>query len=239
MLRTVLALALAAALASTGAAAAQDVMVNVYRMDGGAFTNALLANTLADRTRAAMSLAARDRSPARPVQAPPNALRFAAAPGGSAVPGLAQTYPAERRAEAATTLRFLLSKFGEIERLYGQPSNDLPTALALFVATNYEAATGAELPQDRGAPLIAQMRSALAADASIARASDAQKQALYEQLAIQGMLNAILKQGLKDRRDPALAARLEATGRNNLRALGLDPSTMRFTAQGLRVETAG
>jgi hypothetical protein len=117
--------------------------------------------------------------------------------------------------------------------MFGQPRNDLPTALALYVATSYEAVTGVEVTPDQARPLIAQMRSLLQDGTGIAGASDAEKQKLYEMFAISGMFSATAALELRQKPDAAASGRLKATGRANLARLGLDPDRMRFGAQGL------
>lgn len=225
---------LAAALLLAGPARAQDGMVNAYLMDGGAFTNALMANSLAARSRAAVARAPSASTSTSPANKP-GSLRFTPSQPGAAADELARTYPAQRRAEAAKTFRLLLARFHEVERLFGQPANDLPTALAFFIATSYEASTGTVLPPDRGRPLIAQLRRTMAADPAFAVAPTAEKQRLYEQLAIVGAMTSALTLGLQDRPDPALAARLKTAGDGYLSALDLDASRMRFTDQGLQL----
>jgi len=219
-------------------ARAQDV-VNVYLMDGGAFNNALNASTIVSRTKALLGDKAAPETgrPTRPaprtLPAPAKALQFISTPGATAIPAMAAAYPAARRDEVSAVFRQLLGKFGGIEQMFGQPRNDLPTALALYVATSYEAVTGVEVKPDQARPLIAQMRTLLQSGTGIAGASDAEKQKLYEMFAITGMFLATAGLELKQKPDPVARARLKASGRANLARLGLDPDRMRFGAQGL------
>lgn len=234
MVRVGAAILIGAGLLAAAPARAQD-MVNVYLMDGGAFNNALNASTIVSRTKALLGNKAEPvpRQPTRPVPAPVKALQFTSRPAATAIPAMAAAYPATKRGEVAGVFRQLLDKFGAIEKMFGQPHNDLPTALALYVATSYEAVTGVEVKPDQARPLIVQMRALLQSGTGIAGASDAEKQKLYEMFAVTGMFTATAGMELKRKPDPAASARLKASGRANLARLGLDPDRMRFGAEGL------
>lgn len=230
--------AIAAALAgmvllSAASARAQDV-VNVYLMDGGAFNNALNASTLASRTQAL--LGDQTQSAARTTNSAPaaiKALRFTSTPNATAIPAMAAAYPADKRGEVTAVFQRLLGKFGQIERMFGQPDHDLPTALSLYVATGYEAVTGTEVTPQQAVPLIAQMRGLLQGEPGIAGASDAEKQRLYEQLAVTGMFTSTATLELKQKPDPVASGRLKASARANLAQLGLDPDRIQFGAHGI------
>jgi hypothetical protein len=238
MVRASMAILIGAGLLAAAPVRAQDI-VNVYLMDGGAFNNALNASTIVSRTRALLGNKA-ERAPTQPtrqapraVPAPASALQFISTPRATAIPAMAAAYPAARRDEVSAVFRQLLGKFGGIEQMFGQPRNDLPTALALYVATSYEAVTGVEVKPDQARPLIAQMRTLLQSGTGIASAPDAEKQKLYEMFAVTGMFLATAGLELKQKPDPVAGARLKASGRANLARLGLDPDRMRFGAQGL------
>lgn len=237
MVRPTMAILIGAALFAAAPARAQD-MVNVYLMDGGAFNNALNANTIVSRTKALlgdrMAPIPEPRTKAPPQTAPVSAktLRFTPTPGATAIPAMAAAHPAGKRDAVSAVFRQLLGKFAGIETMFGQPRNDLPTALALYVATSYEAVTGVEVTPDRARPLIGQMR-ALLQNTSIAGASDAEKQKAYEQFAVTGMFTATASLELKQKPNPVTRERLRTTGRANLAQLGLDADHMRFGPQGL------
>jgi hypothetical protein len=238
MARPTTAFIIGAILLSAAPARAQDV-VNVYLMDGGAFNNALNASTLASRTRALLGDQAKtapDRS-AKPSPGPSTAsakaLRFTSTPGATAIPAMAATYPADKQGEVTSVFKQLLGKFGQIERMFGQPDHDLPTALSLYVATSYEAVTGAEVTPQQARPLIAQMHGLLEGEPGIAGASDVEKQKLYERLAITGMFTSAATLELKQKPDPVVSEKLKASARANLAQLGLDAARIQFGDQGL------
>lgn len=215
-------------------ARAQD-MVNVYLMDGGAFNNALNASTIVSRTKALLGDQAKSPSgrttSASPVSA--KSLRFASTPAATAIPAMAAAYPASKQTEVTSVFQQLLGKFGGIERLFGQPDHDLPTALSLYVATSYEAVTGTQVTPQQARPLIVQMRGLLQGEPGVASASDAEKQKLYEQLAVMGMFTSVATMELKQKPNPVASDRLKAAARSNLAQLGLDPDRIRFGENGL------
>ncbi|MGL5838296.1 MAG: DUF6683 family protein [Sphingorhabdus sp.] len=214
-------------------------MTNVYLMDGGAFTNALMANTLVDRMELVMKAADSDSSAQPPAKAaPPKTARLSFRPvAGIDTPReLAAAYPSAKRAEAEALFRDLLSRFGQVERQFGQPRRDLPTAVALFISTSHEAATGIEIPPSYGNSLIAQLRTALAVDPAVASASDADKQRLYEQFAIIGMMTGGTMLALKAKPDRQISDKVKATGDDYFRqVLKLDPAQVRFTDEGMQL----
>lgn len=234
MARPTTAILIGAALLAAVPARAQD-MVNVYLMDGGAFNNALNASTIVSRTRALLGNKVEPATsrPTRTAPPPARALQFTSTPGATAIPAMVAAYPAAKRGEVTAVFQQLLGKFGAIEQMFGQPRHDLPTALALYVATSYEAVTGVEVTPDQARPLIAQMRGLLQRETGIAGASDAEKQKLYELFAVTGMFNAAATLELKRKPDPLASSRLKASARANLARFGLDPDRMRFGAQGL------
>lgn len=238
MARPAAALLVGAVLMVAAPARAQD-MVNVYLMDGGAFNNALNASTIVSRTKALLGDQAKS-PPGRAPNAPPRSasvsaksLRFASTPAATAIPAMAAAYPASKRTEITSVFQQLLGKFGGIERMFGQPDHDLPTALSLYVATSYEAVTGAQVSPQQARPLIAQMRILLQSEPGIAGATDAEKQKLYEQLAVMGMFTSVATMELKQKPDPAASDRLKAAARTNLARLGLDAERIRFSENGL------
>lgn len=216
----------------------QDIS-NVYMLDGGAFTNALMANSLVERMDWAMVAARQSKvsdSIARPraTVSQPAALAFRPVANIETPRVMASRYPAAKRAEAEAVFRDLLSRFGSLESQYGQPSHDLATAAALFIGSSHEAATGIEFPDGYSLPLIRQLRMSLSADPAIVGASDADKQRLYEQFAIIGMMTGGTTLALKQHPDSVIGAKLKAAGNSYLHQfLKLDPARIRFSERGM------
>jgi hypothetical protein len=233
---------------NTQPAPAQE-MTNVYLLDGGAFTNALMANSLVDRMEWATAASRSDdqaragperKSPSgRPAATKPTAPTFSPQPGIDTAHAMASAYPTPKRAEAEATFRKLLVMFGQIERQYGQPRHDLATAAALFIGSSHEAATGREFRDSYSLPLIRQMQAAFSDDPAIAGATNAEKQKLYEQFAIIGMMVGGTTLALKNQPNAAISARLKAAGNTYLRQfLKLDPARLSFTPNGMTLAAA-
>jgi hypothetical protein len=237
-----IAFAAVAAFVLTPASKAQE-MTNVYMLDGGAFTNALMANSLAERVERAVGTVKERQTPSstarsKPAQTStkPGSLSFRASAGFDTPREMAAGYPADKRAEAEALFRKLLIMFADVEKQFGQPKRDLPTALALFIVTSHEAATGQKMPKSYGIPLVQQLRNALAADPAMVSASDGNKQRLYEQLAIIGMMTGGTMLALKETPNRDIAAKLKTAGNGYFRqVLKLDPARIDFTNQGMRL----
>jgi hypothetical protein len=165
--------------------------------------------------------------------------RFTAAATGPSAQArvLAANYPPAQRAEAEQTFHALLQGYGKIEQQFGVPRHDLAGAVAAFFAGSVMAYNNADFPDQHFKPLVAQMRGMLASNPGFARASDAERQQMYEQMAIVGMFMATTQMALKQRPDPVLAARLRAVGQGYLeKFLQTDAGRVRVTAQGLVID---
>lgn len=149
---------------------------------------------------------------------------------------LAAHYPPSHRAEAEQTFNTLLQGYGKIEQQFGVPRHDLAGAVAAFFAGSVMAYNNADFPDQYFKPLVAQMRGMLASNPGFAQASDAERQQMYEQMAIVGMFMATTQMALKQRPDPEMAAKLRAVGQGYLeKFLQTDAARVRITAQGLAI----
>jgi hypothetical protein len=173
---------------------------------------------------------------AAPVPAAPSTT-IAAARSRSDVPAkIAAAYPAERRAEVERVFGELLDGYPKFERQYGIPPNDVAGAVATFIGGSYEAYRNAELPDDHFKQLVAQMRGLLAGNADFKRASDADKRALYEHMAILGVFMAGTRQALQKQPNAELAASMQRAGRGYLEQfLKTDADRITISASGLQV----
>jgi hypothetical protein len=168
------------------------------------------------------------------------ATRFApvAVAGGSTQARvLAAHYPPAQRAEAEKTFNTLLQGYGRIEQQFGVPRHDLAGAVAAFFAGSVMAYRNADFPDPYFKPLVAQMRTLLASNPGFVQASDAERQQMYEQMAIVGMFMATTQMALKQRPDPVVAAQLRAVGQGYLeKFLQTDAERVRLTPQGLALQ---
>ena len=161
--------------------------------------------------------------------------------GASRMPALlAEAYPAAARGQAEATFKQLLSGYRQIERQFDIPRNDVAGAVAALLAGSWMAYRNADFPDEHFAPLVRQMRGVIARNPDFAAADAQQKQELYEQLAILGMLTATTQMALKENPGTPDAQRVQA----NLREAGkgyleqflkTDADRVQLTAQGLEL----
>lgn len=115
----------------------------------------------------------------------------------------------------------------------GATLDDLGLAAAYFVLANLEALHGLQADEALLLQVEAQMRSALAASPHWQRASLAEQQACFEQLAIVGVLVAESSRQAQ-RQGPAAQAHVRQAARGYLhRWLGLNPERLTLNDQGL------
>lgn len=149
---------------------------------------------------------------------------------------LAAAYPKASRAEAERVLLRTLEAYHQIERRLGVEKHDAAGAMAAFVAGTYMAWNDVDVPDDHFRVLVAQLRGSLGANESFLRASDAQKQEIYESLAIAGTYLALTREALKARPDEATRGALKATARSYVKQLfGVEPDQLALTSDGLSI----
>jgi hypothetical protein len=172
-----------------------------------------------------------------PADRPARSTTFAKTASGSTAPAkLAENYPAERRADAQRLFTELLRSYGDIERRFGVPRNDVAGAVAAFLAGGWMAYNNADFPDENFKPLVAQMRGVLAGNAEFAAASDAEKQELYERMAILGTFMATTQMALKERPNAQVAANVKAAAKAYLEQfLKADAQQVQITGRGLTV----
>lgn len=165
--------------------------------------------------------------------------RFQRLPGRTnAVALLAGQYPPKARAEVTASFQTLLDAIPKIEAHYGLAENDMATAVALFISGAHSAYSGHTGPESRFATLVRQMRTILAAKPALAAASDRDKQAAFEQLAILGLFTEATVDALeKNPRAPNAAGirvNLREAGKRYLETfLGTDAANVKLGTVGL------
>jgi hypothetical protein len=147
---------------------------------------------------------------------------------------LASHYPRSSRAQAERTFHDLLAGYHQIEKTFDIPSHDVAGAVAAFLAGSYMAYHNVDFPDQHFPPLVRQMRQVLSTSPDFARASTAQKQEMYEHLAILGMFMATTQMALKERPDPQLEASMRQAAKGYLEHfLQTDASRVQITRSGL------
>lgn len=182
----------------------------------------------------------RPRGTARPASKEAAALTSAVG-GPPVVPAkLAAYYPAEKRAPIEQYFKQLLEAYSQVEEKLGLPRNDLPGALASFIAGSYMAYTNIPFPDDHYKSLLGQMRGIMANDPALTKASKADKQEMFEHLAILGMLMATTQLALQKQPDTQRQANMHDAAKTYLeQLLRTDASRVRIDAQGLSIRPRG
>jgi hypothetical protein len=164
----------------------------------------------------------------------PRPASFAAVTGVSPASALASSYPPAQRARVEELFKELLSGYHKIESQFGIPRNDVGGAVAAFLAGSYMAYRDVDLPDQNFLALVNQMRLVLASNGEFARTSDAEKQELYEQMAILGTYMALTRDALKQRPDARVARNMQRAAKRYLeQLLKTDADRVQLTASGL------
>jgi hypothetical protein len=197
----------------------------------------LVNDTTFKRRLAASPSAEKKVSSAGVAAGPVRAVTFQPPGRGAMVPAqLAQHYPAVARPEAERVFNELLVAYAKIEEQYGIPRRDLGGAIAAFLFGSYTAYRNTATPDAHFKVLVEQMRGIIAENPGITGASDAQKQELYEQMAILGTLMATTYLALQQQPNAQTAANMRKAGKEYLEQfLRTDAERVQITAQGLSV----
>jgi len=144
---------------------------------------------------------------------------------------LAAAYPEKGRAEAERVFASLLALYPKVEQKFGIPANDLAAAVALFLVSSVEAYRGVSIDPEQFKTLAAQLRMAMNANPDIAKAPEAEKQEMYEQMVVIGMF----LQGVQEALKPGWIGKL-FWGAHSTLELPLGAIRSSRTAKGDRIE---
>jgi hypothetical protein len=220
--------ALLLALAAAGASA--QMYSPGYGTYGAPMSNFLSSSYLVQQVANGARSAGQGAKP-KPVASTP---RFTPSAQPVAPHELAKSYPPGRRDEAERFFARTLDGYRGIEAKFGLPRNDLAGAVAAFIAGNYVAWRDEPFPDENFPPLVMQMRGVIAG--AVQGASNAERQRLYEELAILGTHMALTREALQQQPDAKLKAEMKrAAGRNLEQFLKVDPDRVVIGAQGLAV----
>lgn len=146
---------------------------------------------------------------------------------------LVASYPPAQRDQVAQSMAGLLARYREIESRFGLAPNDVAGAVAAFVAGNYMAYRDVDFPDAGFLPLVQQMRGVMAALPQFRDATDAQKQQLYEEMAVVGLHMALQRAELRGA-SAAARAQLRRTAKSHLdQFLQMDCSRLALGVNGL------
>ena len=146
---------------------------------------------------------------------------------------MAALYPVADRARMEQVFNRLLAGYGGIEKQFGIPKGDVAGATAAFLVGSYMGFNNTGFPDERFLPVVSQVRRALSADLSFAKAPLAVRQDIYEQMAVLGMFLANAQLALSQTPNPEQEAAMRHAATTYLESFGVDPSTLRLTPTGL------
>jgi hypothetical protein len=147
---------------------------------------------------------------------------------------MATSYPSTSQMEARRVFGELLVGYAKLEQQFGIPKHDIAGSVAAFVAGSYMAYRDIDFPDEHFKPLVAQMRQIIGSNPDFAKASNAEKQEMYEQMAILGMFMATTQMALKEKPNPQIAANMRQAAKGYLEQfLKTDADRVQITAQGL------
>ncbi len=222
------------------AARAQDTP---FVFQGGAFANMMMQPNVDRMLKNNMRLARGGGNFESSLRAKPPAATSSAASlntsvaatGGPSMPAkMAAYYPEGSRGQVEKTFRELLDKYGQVERQFDIPKHDTAGAVAAFIAGSYMAYRNSDFPDAHFKPLVNQMRGIIAGNAEFAQATGAEKQEMYEQMAIAGMLMAGTQMALKQQPNAQVAANMKQAAKGYLEQfLKTDADRVQITANGL------
>lgn len=178
---------------------------------------------------------------ARTQQPSTTQLQAFQAPGHANVAAkLAASYPLEHRAQVERVFSDLLQRFGDIERQFGSPKNDLPTAVAGLIAASYMVYHDSEFPERQFKPLIEQLRAIIASSDQLVAASLSDRRAMYEEMAILAMFMAGAQReagkGDTNASPSAIKTKMKIAAKSYLeQLLGVDAKDVQMTSDGLKL----
>ncbi|CAG1769511.1 hypothetical protein BAC2_00374 [uncultured bacterium] len=147
---------------------------------------------------------------------------------------LADAYPAQSRGEAERVFKELLSGYRKLEARFGIPRNDVAGSIAAFLAGSYMAYHDTDFPDEHFRPLVEQMRTVVGSNADFARATEAEKQEMYEKMAMLGMYMATTQMALKEQPNPQVSVNMKKAAKTYLEQfLKADADSVEITARGL------
>jgi hypothetical protein len=147
---------------------------------------------------------------------------------------LAAHYPASQRQHMERTFTQVLDGYSQIESRFGIPRNDVAGAVAAFLVGSYMAYNDVDFPDEHFKPLVAQMRRTISSNPEFQRASNAEKQEMYEQMAILGTSLALTRDALKQQPNAQITSNIRQAGKGYLeQLLKTDAERVQITSAGL------
>lgn len=193
-------------------------------------TNMLLgAMSSVAANRSSESAAARKTDAAASIR-----ISYQADTTGTTIAQMVSVYPVQQRSKVAGNFRELLKAYSSIEKKFGIPPHDLAGAIAAFLAGSYMAYRDVDFPDENFKPLVSQMRQAISTNPALLKATNAEKQAAYDQMAILGMFMAVTQMALREQPNAKTSAGARRAAKSYLEQfLKTDADKVQITPSGL------
>ncbi len=127
--------------------------------------------------------------------------------------------PPQVQPQSKQVFNQLYVAYGQLEKSLGIPKHDLAGAIAAFIAGNYIAYNGVDVPDADFIALVNQIRQGLKSNRGFLKLKPAKKRMLYEQLTITGIFVAGVKLALIQQPNDDLSLRLQDAARQYLENL--------------------
>ena len=215
-----------------------QMLLPAYGTYGAPTSNFLSTSHLLQQVAGNATRTAAPRGGSKPAAHAPAAAGVSFVSNGATIAPkkLAQGYPQQIRSEAEKLFALTLEQYHRLEANFGIPKYDLGGAMAAFVAGNLVAYSDEPFPDAQFQALVQQMREAISRTPAINSASQAERQELYEQLAIVGTYMALTREALQRSGDRDKKTHMRAAAFGYLEQfLQIDPARARITAAGLVV----
>lgn len=169
------------------------------------------------------------------------AVRSTQVQGGSKVEEsarqLAEAVPAEQRERTRRAYVQAFEVYRQLERRLGLPAGDAAGAVAAYIAGNYMALHGVEVPDPHFLQLVRQVRGALDKSPDFRRLSSSGRRRLYEQSAMVGTFMAVARLSLEKTPQPAVEQGFRDAARAHLQAaLNTSPDRVLIDGSGLHLQ---
>lgn len=150
---------------------------------------------------------------------------------------LAEVVPAEQRERTRRAYVQAFEVYRQLERKLGLPAGDAAGAVAAYIAGNYMALHGVEVPDPHFLQLVRQVRMALDKSPDFRRLSPSGRRRLYEQSAMVGTFMAVARLSLQKTPQPAVEQGFRDAARAHLQAaLNTSPDRVLIDGSGLHLQ---
>jgi hypothetical protein len=147
---------------------------------------------------------------------------------------IASLYPMPDKDSLEQMFSVMLASFKQDVQAQGLPANDLPFLMSRFICTVYEVVQQQTVPASHYQAVEQQLNQVMANTPAFSQLSEAQKQDLYDRVAIQGLMIDLFVEQAKSNNDPELrAVAVELATRSLDDLLDIPASQLSVSEQGV------